>query len=87
MKRSFRLIFAILLISLFILIGCSNSSGTAVPTRAIGTIKFAYGGWDSIRIHNEIARIIIENGYGYKTELIPGSETASTLLPGLSART
>src|SRR5699024_1529598 len=34
-------------------------------------------GWDSIRIHNSIAQIIIENGYGYKTDVISGS-TATT---------
>lgn len=34
---------------------------------------FADAGWDSIRIHNEIAAVIIENGYGYKTDFITGS--------------
>lgn len=40
-------------------------------------IVLADGGWDSIRVHNEIARFIIENGYGYETSVIPGT-TAST---------
>lgn len=34
---------------------------------------FADAGWDSIRIHNEIAATIIENGYGYETDFIVGS--------------
>ncbi|KMY42732.1 ABC transporter substrate-binding protein [Peribacillus loiseleuriae] len=77
MEKSMSFIFIITLISSFVLAGCINSSGSIVPTRAIGTIKFADAGWESIRVHNEIARIIIEDGYGYKTESIPGSETAS----------
>ncbi|WP_236910495.1 glycine betaine ABC transporter substrate-binding protein [Clostridium sp. Cult1] len=33
----------------------------------------ADAGWDSIRIHNGIAKTIIENGYGYETDIINGS--------------
>lgn len=77
MKSFFSLILIVTLISSLDLVGCSNSSGSIATTRAIGTIKFADPGWDSIRVHNEIARTIIEEGYGYKTELLPGSETAS----------
>ncbi|SDJ21808.1 ABC transporter substrate-binding protein [Alteribacillus bidgolensis] len=77
MKRFFCLILAVTLTSSLILVGCSNGSGSIANTRVIGTIKFADPGWDSIRVHNEIARIIIEEGYGYKTEVRPGSETAS----------
>ncbi|MEB1808974.1 MAG: ABC transporter substrate-binding protein [Bacillaceae bacterium] len=51
----------------------SNASGTNQ------TITFADAGWDSIRIHNAIASKIIENGFGYNTEVIPGSETGSLL--------
>lgn len=36
-------------------------------------LVFGDAGWDSIRIHNKIAAIIIENGYGYKTDEITGS--------------
>lgn len=41
------------------------------------TIIFADAGWDSINIHNDIASLIIENGYGYKTDVIPGSTSAT----------
>src|SRR5699024_11570755 len=39
---------------------------------------FADAGWDSIRVHNHIAQTIIEEGFGYDTEVIAGS-TAATL--------
>ncbi|MFK4997419.1 glycine betaine ABC transporter substrate-binding protein [Bacillus sp. N9] len=41
-------------------------------------IKFADAGWDSIRFHNSVAQQIIEEGYGYDTEVINGT-TAATL--------
>ncbi|PTX61332.1 glycine betaine/proline transport system substrate-binding protein [Melghirimyces profundicolus] len=41
-------------------------------------IVFADPGWDSIRFHNSVAQTIIERGYGYKTDVIPGS-TPNTL--------
>src|SRR5690606_32741229 len=37
------------------------------------TLVFADAGWDSIQFHNYVAKIIIENGYGYPTEIIEGS--------------
>src|SRR4051812_40708421 len=82
MERIFKLIFTVILISFTILTGCSHSNTSRTTTRAISTIKFADPGWDSIRVHNEIARIIIEEGYGYKTEIVPGSETASLFAIG-----
>ena len=36
-------------------------------------LLLADAGWDSIRIHNEIAAFIIENGYGYETDFVTGS--------------
>lgn len=42
---------------------------------------FADAGWDSIRVHNAIARYIIEKGYGYETDEITGS--SSITLQGL----
>lgn len=36
-------------------------------------IVFAGLDWDSARVHNAIARYILEHGYGYKTDEIPGS--------------
>lgn len=42
-----------------------------------GTIVFADAGWDSIRVHNQIAGFIIENGYNYETEVTNGSTSAT----------
>ncbi len=83
MKKISPMILSVIFLLSLNLAGCNNNSGTKIPNKAIGTIKFTDGGWDSIRVHNEIARIIIENGYGYKTETIKGSESAS--LSALSA--
>lgn len=41
------------------------------------TLVFADAGWDSIHFHNEVARIIIEEGMGYKTDVMPGSTPAT----------
>lgn len=41
------------------------------------TLVFADAGWDSIRFHNYVARIIIEEGYGYQTDEMPGSTPAT----------
>jgi len=40
--------------------------------RAKATIVFADAGWDSIQVHNRIAAFILENGYGYDADFIPG---------------
>ncbi|WP_053954872.1 ABC transporter substrate-binding protein [Inediibacterium massiliense] len=34
-------------------------------------------GWDSFTFHNEVAKIIIENGFGYKTDITRGSTPAT----------
>ncbi|MFA1819877.1 ABC transporter substrate-binding protein [Virgibacillus oceani] len=44
----------------------------------IDTIVFADAGWDSIRVHNSIAQMIIEEGYGFDTDVTAGS-TAATI--------
>jgi len=41
------------------------------------TITFADSGWDSLSLNNEVAGFIIRNGFGYKTDIIPGSTTAT----------
>lgn len=58
-----------------VLAACGQDSSD--HKKEIDTIVFADAGWDSIRIHNSIAQIIIENGYGYKTDETSGS-TATT---------
>lgn len=65
----------IALIAGFILIlsACSSES-----SGEIDTIVLADAGWDSIRVHNSIAQIIMEEGFGYDTEVTSGS-TAATI--------
>lgn len=55
---------------------CSPQKDTAKDK-----LVFADAGWDSIRVHNSIASFIIENGYGYQTDVITGS--SSITLQGL----
>lgn len=40
-------------------------------------LTIADAGWDSMRIHNEIAAFIIENGYDYQVDMINGSSAAT----------
>lgn len=54
------------------LAACSSDDGE------FDKVVFADAGWDSIRVHNHIAQTIIEEGFGYDTEVIAGS-TAATL--------
>lgn len=59
---------------LLILSACSEGASTD----SIKVIKFADAGWDSIRVHNSIAQLIVEEGYGYDTEVTSGT-TAATI--------
>lgn len=75
-RRKHFMLFAALLVTLSLLVtACGGGAGEQDVKKE--TITFADAGWDSIRLHNEIAQKIIEVGYGYKTDVIPGS-TPST---------
>jgi len=63
-------------VTLAILGGCS-SSGTGLNEGGKKTIIFADAGWESIQFHNDIAGFILEEGYGYKTDILPGSTAAT----------
>lgn len=69
-----RFMLFISLSAMLILAACSNGASKD----KIDVIKFADAGWDSIRIHNSIAQLILEEGYGYKTEVTSGT-TAATM--------
>jgi glycine betaine/proline transport system substrate-binding protein len=57
----------LILVATFILLPVSDS-------RAVGkTLHIADASWDSIQVHNRIAGFILENGYGYAMEYIPGN--------------
>ena len=61
-----------------LLTACSSRNKAS---KSKGMLVFADAGWDSIRVHNAIARYIIEKGYGYETDEITGS--SSITLQGL----
>lgn len=71
-RSSTVLILLLLVVMLWSGAGCSqNGEGTGVAEKP--TLVMADAGWDSIRFHNDVAKIIIENGYGYKTDVKMGS--------------
>lgn len=69
-----KLMLFISLCTILVLAACSEE----VSSDSIKTIKFADAGWDSIRVHNSIAQLIVEEGYGYETEVTSGT-TAATM--------
>jgi glycine betaine/proline transport system substrate-binding protein len=54
---------------------------SGVVSAASKTLVIADVNWDSVQVHNRIAGFIIEKGYGYKVEYIPGATI--TLFTGL----
>lgn len=78
MKKRILVIIAALFIILLAACGGEDASDKSDnANNEIDTIVFADAGWDSIRVHNSIAQTIIENGFGYKTDVTVGS-TATT---------
>ncbi|WP_085523035.1 ABC transporter substrate-binding protein [Tuberibacillus sp. Marseille-P3662] len=73
------LLFSITAMLIFAVTACGNSEGASSEGSGDSgsnkqvTLDFADAGWDSIRLHNEIAGTIIEEGYGYKTSVTPGN--------------
>ncbi|NLT95055.1 MAG: ABC transporter substrate-binding protein [Clostridia bacterium] len=71
----------VLILALLLLVtGCGGAKQeaeekgeTTVQEVVKPTLVFADAGWDSIRFHNEVAAYIIEKGYGYPTDVMPGS--------------
>jgi glycine betaine/proline transport system substrate-binding protein len=72
-KKSLILVMVAMLLTVT---ACGAGGENAKPT-----IKLADGSWDSVKFHTAIAQFIIENGYEYPTELVPGSTPA--ILTGL----
>jgi len=79
--RLVTMVFSVILIASLILVpiaGCTSE--TPEPTKE--PIIIADVGWDSVQVNNRILAFILEHGYGYEYELIPG-ETIP-LFAGLS---
>lgn len=79
-----RLLTIISFILLLSLAGC-NTDSTNNDSKTEGsqsdkkdkTFIFADAGWDSLDFHNSVAQFIIENGFGYDTDIMPGSTPAT----------
>ncbi|WP_430787927.1 ABC transporter substrate-binding protein [Virgibacillus flavescens] len=69
----------LMLVSAAVLLVLSACGGESESDGKKEKIVFADAGWDSIRVHNSIAQKIIEEGYGYETEVTPGSTSATFL--------
>lgn len=80
-KLNKKFMFTMLVLCLFsismLVIGCGSDQGQSGEGKEKATLIFADAGWDSIRFHNDVTRFIIENGYGYKTDVTPGSTSAT----------
>ncbi|MYL32511.1 ABC transporter substrate-binding protein [Pontibacillus yanchengensis] len=71
-------LFILLSLALLVALGACGSGGEkASSKKKIETITFADAGWDSIRVHNSIAQTIIEEGFGYDTDVTTGSTPAT----------
>lgn len=73
MMFSKRILASVLLLTAVFIAGCSDDGPKADKKEPI---IFGDEGWDSIRFHNSVAGIIIEEGYGYETEELSGSDAA-----------
>lgn len=90
-KRKAWLLTLLSIVLLFGLAACSGDSNNTTKDADSNsqsnnkdkTFVFADAGWDSIKFHNSVAQFIIENGFGYKTEIMPGSSPAT--LQGLES--
>jgi glycine betaine/proline transport system substrate-binding protein len=77
-------LFLILISVMLIVTACgSNVDEPAEEAAApeIATVIFADAGWDSNRLHNSIAQLVLEEGFGIDTDVMPGSSV--NLLEGM----
>ncbi|MCP8615713.1 ABC transporter substrate-binding protein [Salirhabdus salicampi] len=73
LKKTKTLLFTAILLTLTLaLVACGSDSDASGKTKE--TITFGEGDWDSIRVHNAIASAIVEKGFEYETDTMPGSE-------------
>ncbi|KGX83975.1 ABC transporter substrate-binding protein [Pontibacillus marinus] len=73
MKKQLLMVISILALVFVSACGANEANGE----NELEKIIFADAGWDSIRVHNRIAATILEEGYGYKTDVTAGSTAAT----------
>jgi len=76
MKRARLLLLVAISLGLLLMAipGCSQSkTDNTGSMQSKGTLTFADAGWDSIRFHNSVAAFILKHGYGFDSEIVPGS--------------
>ena len=68
-------IISIMLVFLLLIItaGCAQQPGDTDAGQEKPTLVLADAGWDSFEFHNEVVKLILENGYGYRTDIMSGS--------------
>ena len=72
-KNKILSVILVLVLCLVSFLGCSKEKITLDDQKSKETIVFGDPGWDTTSFFNDIARFIIENGYGYKTDTKSGS--------------
>jgi glycine betaine/proline transport system substrate-binding protein len=73
MKFLKRITYLMLSVALIFSVTACGADETGGPSETKGKLILADPGWDSVRFHNEVAKLILEEGYGYETEIMPGS--------------
>ena len=73
-KRGLLLVFATLLVAVALVAGCGGPAEETKPT-----IKFSDTWYESVWLMNAVAKIILEEGYGYPTETIQVTVAISQL--------
>ena len=70
--KSKKRITTIVILSLLLLIFSACSNGEDASEKK-DTLVLADAQWESIQFHNSVAKIFIEEGFGYKTDIISGT--------------
>ena len=66
-------LFMTLILSAALIAGCGGSGGGSGSSGPAKKVILTDAGWDSIRIHNAIVKLIADKAYGMKTEVTTGS--------------
>jgi len=73
LKRSSILVAILIASFVIILAGCSSQNSGATEDKQKAKLVLADPQWDSVQFCNSVAQLIIEEGYGYPTEIMSGS--------------